>query len=676
MQFSPSAAFKWGRKLSFALMACAAAFSVFLFDAGQAHAVFGPSTMYTPPSGSPNPGSLYGRALRLQYSGSANGTMLATFEQYVNGTPSFPIFRSSDAGKTWTQISSVTDQVNGWGMTWEPQLYELPQAIGNMPAGTILCAGLSVSPDFSKTKIDMYKSTDHGQTWSFVSSIATGGEAISTNGHTPVWEPFLMVANNKLIAYYSDQRDTNYGQKIVHQSSTDGVNWGTVVNDVTSPTYSDRPGMPVVAQMGNGSYIMTYEYCIPSSGCPVNYKISSDPENFGSVTGIGLQATDGTKPQSSPYVVWLPTGGANGTLAVTGFSDNSLFLNTQNGAAGTWTKFNSNAASGYSRGLVPMSDGHTLFVISGGPVGVNYNNPVTYGTVDLGGGISDGAVYKVNNVNSNLVLDINGGSTSQGAAAVQATDTGATDQQWRFNLQSDGYYKITNLNSGLVLGVASQSTSNGAAALQWSDNGTPDHEWAVQNTIQGGYKIINKNSGLNLEVYQASTASGATVDQWQNNGGSNQRWNLTQISPSSFTTGQFIFVNKNSGKYLDVYQGSTANGANIDQWDNTGYYGQIWTLQATDSGYYNIVSAISGRVLDIAQSSTSAGAAVIQWTNYGGYSQQWMPVDAGGGYFKLINRNSGMALGIGGGSTSNGAAAIQWTSNGAVDQQWKMIRID
>ena len=69
-------------------------------------------------------------------------------------------------------------------------------------------------------------------TWSFVSSIATGGEAISTNGHTPIWEPFLLVANNKLIVYYSDQRDPNYGQKIVHQTSTDGVNWGSVVNDV------------------------------------------------------------------------------------------------------------------------------------------------------------------------------------------------------------------------------------------------------------------------------------------------------------------------------------------------------------------------------------------------------------------------------------------------------------
>jgi hypothetical protein len=37
-----------------------------------------------------------------------------------------------------------------------------------------------------------------------------------------------------------------------------------------------------------------------------------------------------------------------------------------------------------------MSDGHTLFVISGGPLGTNKTNSVTYGTVDLRGGIPDG----------------------------------------------------------------------------------------------------------------------------------------------------------------------------------------------------------------------------------------------------------------------------------------------
>ena len=48
--------------------------------------------------------------------------------------------------------------------------------------------------------------------------------------------------------------------------------------------------------------------------------------------------------------------------------------------------------NGYSRGLVPMSDGHTLFVISGGPLGTDRANSVTYGIVDLRGGISDGTV--------------------------------------------------------------------------------------------------------------------------------------------------------------------------------------------------------------------------------------------------------------------------------------------
>ena len=95
MMFSRSAASMIVRKLTIALMACVAVFSVFFFEADHAHAAFGPSTMYTPPSGSPSPGALYGRALRLQHSGSANGTMLTTFEQYVNGTPSFPIFRST-----------------------------------------------------------------------------------------------------------------------------------------------------------------------------------------------------------------------------------------------------------------------------------------------------------------------------------------------------------------------------------------------------------------------------------------------------------------------------------------------------------------------------------------------------------------------------------------------------
>jgi hypothetical protein len=53
-----------------------------------------------------------------------------------------------------------------------------------------------------------------------------------------------------LICYYSDQRDNaTYGQTMVHQVTNDLKNWGPVVEDVTYPTYTDRPGMPVVTKV-------------------------------------------------------------------------------------------------------------------------------------------------------------------------------------------------------------------------------------------------------------------------------------------------------------------------------------------------------------------------------------------------------------------------------------------
>lgn len=52
-------------------------------------------------------------------------------------------------------------------------------------------------------------------TWTFVSHVAHGGEALPDNGLTPVWEPFLMLYKGQIVCYYSDQRDSLHGQKLV-----------------------------------------------------------------------------------------------------------------------------------------------------------------------------------------------------------------------------------------------------------------------------------------------------------------------------------------------------------------------------------------------------------------------------------------------------------------------------
>jgi hypothetical protein len=333
---------------------------------------YGPSVMYTPPAGAPAPGALYARAMQ-----ASNGKMYATFEQYTTGVSVFPIYESTNNGQDWTKVGDVKDTHKGVGMRWEPYLYELPQTIGSMAAGTLLCAGLVLPYDRSFCEIDLYMSTDSGRNWTYVSTIAEG--KVATPGNDPVWEPFLLVANSKLICYYSDERDSAYSQKLVHQTTTDGVSWSSVVDDVAI-SGGQRPGMAVVAKMSNGSYIMTYEIMGNPSGA--YYKTSSNPESWNAANAGTVFDAKG----SGPYCVNM-----NGTVILSSGGNNNLYTNTNNGA-GSWSQISSVIGACYSRGIVPLSNGR-LFVIGAGWNGSGLNN-VTYGDMagSWGSGPDAGAI--------------------------------------------------------------------------------------------------------------------------------------------------------------------------------------------------------------------------------------------------------------------------------------------
>ena len=132
-------------------------------------------TVFSPPTDYVTPRTLYARSALVP----DTNDLLMTWENYSPEPPLvyFPIFKSTDGGKQWEHISNVTDQVNGWGLRYQPFLYFLPQQIGTYPAGTLLLAGNSIPEDLSATQIDVYASLDQGYTWEFVSRVASGGEA-------------------------------------------------------------------------------------------------------------------------------------------------------------------------------------------------------------------------------------------------------------------------------------------------------------------------------------------------------------------------------------------------------------------------------------------------------------------------------------------------------------------
>jgi hypothetical protein len=332
---------------------------------------FAQREVFTPPADSANwtdPKVLYARSAQLK-----DGSLIATWENYSPEPPQvyFPIYHSKDGGYTWKERSRVQDQVNGWGLRYQPFLYVLDKPFAGYKAGTVLLAGSSIPKDLSVTQIELYASTDSGKTWKFVSHIARGGEAVPNNGLTPVWEPFLMVYKNKLICYYSDQRDPKYGQKMVHQTTTNLKTWGPIVDDVKYPTYTDRPGMPTVALLPNGKYIMSYEYGGGPHGSdtsyqfPVHYKIASSPEEFDAAVGLPVVATNGVIPLGSPYTVWSPVGGKNGTIIVSGHSSTDVFINKGLGT-GDWVAVPTPEKAAYTRHLRVLKDQKKLLIMGGG----------------------------------------------------------------------------------------------------------------------------------------------------------------------------------------------------------------------------------------------------------------------------------------------------------------------
>ena len=145
-----------------------------------------------------------------------------------------------------------------------------------------------------------------------------------------------------------------------------------------------------------------------------------------------------------------------------------------------------------------------------------------------GGPFNPSAYYRIVNRNSGKVLDVNGGSTADGAAVIQWTWGGGNNQQWQLVDQGGGYYRIQNRNSGKPADVNGGSTANGATVIQWGWNGGANQQWQIVDNGNGYYRILNRNSGQAMDVNAGSTANGASVIQWPWNAGNNQQWQIIQ----------------------------------------------------------------------------------------------------------------------------------------------------
>ncbi|MEU9454412.1 RICIN domain-containing protein [Streptomyces sp. NPDC048277] len=662
-----------------------------------------------------------------------DGRIVATFEDSETAPvgQTLPVYKSDDDGTTWSKLTDVkapaylsTDsQYAKYTSNWtNPYLYVLPQAVGNLSAGTLLLASVVSGDDYyyeeqkaansswtptsdgdrKDVALALYSSTDDGATWSFQNIIAAGswqGGSAGSIGRTstantnkqvdPVWEPHLLAHNGQLIAYYSDENDyTGYdtttgaptldpdnatatdsgGQVLMHRTwDGTGSAWSSPVVDVPGSTVSMGSGK---TEIGGGRPGMTtvapttdgkwlMTYEYWGGGTNVRYRIADDPTKF-------FAGTDGA-------ITSLPVPSGGSTLA-----------------------------TGGSPVLLPMPDGRIVYNAAGsGSVWVNESGTST-GTwkqyqTPIAAGYSRQLQY-VDGTGRVLVLQASWSGTSVGPVKYAEVDLGRSD---------GAYYSLVNRLTGQVLTTDSGRTQDANLTgntpdlvLGASSSTSLTQRWHLQAT-GSDVTLLNKAGGRAVAIWTGTATAGQKLTQWVDDGATDKRWTEVASSTSGYyklrsvkntslymtgataggsvtlaastddgsqdwqlvqdplpTAATFTLKGTNSGRCLDVPNGAT--GVQVQIYDCSGNANQ--TITQTAAGELRV----SGKCLAADGDGTTAGTKLILWACNGKTSQQWaFRVDG-----TIVNRANGLVIDVTNWGTANGSKVQLWTGLGNATQTW------
>ncbi|MBM9510596.1 RICIN domain-containing protein [Streptomyces sp. KK5PA1] len=137
-----------------------------------------------------------------------------------------------------------------------------------------------------------------------------------------------------------------------------------------------------------------------------------------------------------------------------------------------------------------------------------------------------------------------------------------------------GATTVVNSGSGKCVDARAAATANGTAVQQYTCNGTTAQTWQFTATDSGYYRIGAASAPDQVwDETNVSTADGALTQLWLYGGGANQQW-----QPVAEASGAYHFVNRNSGKCLDVPSASTADSVQLQQYTCNGTAAQSFTL--------------------------------------------------------------------------------------------------
>ncbi len=151
--------------------------------------------------------------------------------------------------------------------------------------------------------------------------------------------------------------------------------------------------------------------------------------------------------------------------------------------------------------------------------------------------INSGSYYElISTCDATKALTITYDSLADGASAVLGPQSDTRVGQI-FKIEAVGpYYKLTNKNSGKVLDISGGSMSNGAPLIQWTYSGANNQLFTILNPTTGIYQFQNVKSLLNIDLTAANVTVGTKFQQYASNTSCAQKFKLKDMSALAATS--------------------------------------------------------------------------------------------------------------------------------------------
>lgn len=442
--------------------------------------------------------------------------------------------------------------------------------------------------------------------------------------------------------------------------------------------------------------------------CAYNKNWSVDITNGSKASGTNAQLYSSNSSQAQKFY-FKPDGKGYYTITVIGsakvlsavnaspIAANNVVQSTYTGAdIQKWALHKHSDSNGYE--IVNKATGLSLDV-SGGVYSKGRNIQTYYRNnseaqrfaLDRTNALSNG-IYAISSLlNTNKMLDIEGGSTASGTP-LQIYSSNSVPAQ-RFGVEilesSDGkeLYMIKTAASGGYL--TTNSNPGDVAVVQRGSHSTASNDYNTWELIWNGtyFSMRNVAKGKVLDIPGGNTSSGKDLQVYSANGTTAQHF---YFNPANLLVNGTYLINStvpNQKLVLDVANASKSYDENIQAYTKSGHIAQQFTITAVNStsDLYVIKNVNSGMAVSIKLTEPDPDSVVQKSYNSNLESQKWKAEIGDGGSVIFINwlsvkyGNSDMALTVSGGTSAQPRANVYQdelvTGSSRKAQQWKLTRI-